>query len=130
MTEAAISAVPQHFMGFAEEFRAPGQPVIQPERFAAALHLRVQDLAQLAGVHRTTVTEAPANSRLQSFLREALRVLSAAYEVTNDRDRSLFWFRNEPIREFGHRTAEQLVADGKTEAIIAYLTSIAAGSSG
>jgi hypothetical protein len=94
------------------------------------LHLRVQDLARLAGVHRTTVTEAPANPRLQSFLREALRVLSAAYELTQDRDRSLFWFRNEPIPEFGHRTAEQLVADGKTDSIIAYLTSITGGSSG
>jgi hypothetical protein len=36
-------------MGFAEEFRAPGQPVIQPQRFAEALHLRVQDLAKLVG---------------------------------------------------------------------------------
>jgi hypothetical protein len=60
----------------------------------------------LAGVHRTTVTETPRNARLQGFLREALRALSAAYEVTQDRDRSIFWFRNTPIPEFGHRTAE------------------------
>jgi hypothetical protein len=117
-------------MGFAEEFRAPDQPVIQPELFAEALHLRVQDLATLAGVHRTTVTETPTNARLQGFLRDALRVLSAAYEVTHDRDRSIFWFRNSPIPEFGHQTAEQLVAGGKTEAVVSYLTSIAAGSSG
>jgi hypothetical protein len=112
------------------DFRAPNQPVIQPERFAEALHLRLQDLATLAGVHRSTVTETPANARLQGFLREALRALSAAYELTHDRDRSIFWFRNSPIPEFGHRTAEQLVAEGKTEAIVSYLTSIAAGSSG
>ncbi len=125
-----MSAVVKQFMGFAEEFRTPGQPVIQPERFAEALHLHVQDLAKLAGVHRTTVTEAPGNARLQGFLREALRTLSAAYEITQDRDRSIYWFRNTPIREFGHRTAETLVAEGKTDAIIAHLTSIAAGSSG
>jgi hypothetical protein len=123
-------AVVAQFMGFAEEFRAPDQPVIQPERFAEALHLRLQDLAKLAGVHRTTVTETPANARLQGFLRNALRALSAAYEVTHDRDRSIFWYRNAPIPEFGHRTAEQIVAEGKTDAIIRYLTSIAAGSSG
>jgi hypothetical protein len=125
-----VSAVAPGFLGFAEEFRAPDQPVIQPERFAQALNLRLQDLANLAGVHRTTVTETPANARLQAYLREAMRALSAAYEVTQDRDRSIFWFRNTPIREFGHRTAERLVAEGKTEAIIRYLTSIAAGSSG
>jgi hypothetical protein len=96
-----MSAVPKQFMGFAEEFRTPGQPVIQPDRFAEALHLRVQDLAKLAGVHHTTVTESPSNARSQRFPREALRALSAAYEVTQDRDRSIFWFRNTPIPEFG-----------------------------
>jgi hypothetical protein len=124
------SAVADRFTGFAEEFRAPDQSVIQPELFAEALNLRLQDLATLAGVHRTTVTETPANARLQGYLRNALRALSAAYAVTHDRDRSIFWFRNSPIPEFAHRTAEQLVAEGKTEAIISYLTSIDAGSSG
>jgi hypothetical protein len=125
-----MSVVAKPFMGFAEEFRTPGQPVIQPERFAEALHLHVQDLAKLAGVHRTTVTETPGNARLLRFLREALRSLSAAYEVTQDQDRSILWFRNTPIPEFGHRTAETLVAEGKTDAIIANLMSIAAGSPG
>jgi len=125
-----MSAVGEQFMGFAEEFRTPGQPVIHPERFAEALHWRVQDLAQLAGVHRTTVTETPSNARLQGFLRDVLRALSACFEVTHDRDRSIFWFRNTPIPEFGHRTAETLVAEGKTDAIVEYLTSIAAGYSG
>jgi hypothetical protein len=59
-----------------------------------------------------------------------LHALSAALDVTRDRDRSIFWFRNIPIPEFGHRTAETVVADGKTDAVVAYLTSIAAGSSG
>ncbi len=124
-----MSAVPQ-FLGFAEEFRTPGQPVIQPERFAAALHLQVQELAQLAHVHRTTVSEAPANVRLQSYMREALQVLSSALEVTRDRDRAIYWYRNTPIPEFNHRTAEQLVADRKTDAVLSYLTSISGGSSG
>ena len=118
------------FMSFAEEFRASGEPRIDPELFAAALRLQVQDLAALAGVHRTTVTEAPGNARLQGYLRESLRVLSAAYEVSQDRDRAIYWFRNSPSPEFGHQTAENIVAKGKSEAVIQYLTSISAGSSG
>ena len=39
-----MSTLPS-FVGFAEEFREPGQSVIQPERFAAALNLQLQELA-------------------------------------------------------------------------------------
>ena len=124
-----MAALPS-FMSFAEEFRAPGLPVIEPERFAAALHLQAQELAQLAHVHRTTVSEAPTNPRLQHFMREALRVLSAAFEVTQDRDRALYGYRNAPIAEFNHQTAERLVADHKTDAVLAYLTSIRSGATG
>jgi hypothetical protein len=119
-----------NFAGFAEEFRSLNQPIIEPERFAEALHLQTQDLAKLAGVHRTTITESPSNARLQGFLREALRAMSAAYELTHDRDRTIFWFRNSPIPEFDHLTAEQLVANGQSEAIVQYLKSVTAGSSG
>jgi hypothetical protein len=124
-----MSALPS-FVGIAEEFREPGQAVIRPERFATALNLQLQELAQLAHVHRTTVSEAPANARLQAFMRESLQVISAALEVTQDRDRAFYWYRNAPIPEFGHRTAEQLVADHKTEAVLAYLQSVRGGSSG
>jgi|SRR5882757_3123677 len=118
------------FAGFADEFRSAHQPIIDPEKFSKALHIQLQDLAKMAGVHRTTVTENPTNAKLQGYLREAVRAMSAAYEVTEDRDRTIFWFRNTPIAEYAHQTAEQLVAMGKTDAVIAYLQSIASGSSG
>lgn len=118
------------FQVFADDLRSPSQPVIAPERFAAALHLRQQDLAQLARVHRTTVAEAPANARLQGYMRDTLRVLSAAMEVAGDRDRAIYWYRNTPIPAFEHRTAEQLVSAGKTDAVVSYLLSIKTGSSG
>jgi RNA recognition motif-containing protein len=118
------------FVGFADEFRSAHQPIIDPEKFSKALHIQLQDLAKMAGVHRTTVSENPTNAKLQGYLREAVRAMSAAYEVTEDRDRTIFWFRNTPIAEYAHQTAEQLVAMGKTDAVIAYLQSIALGSSG
>jgi hypothetical protein len=124
-----MSALPS-FPGFADEFRAPGQSVIEPVRFAAALNLQMQELAQLAHVHRATVSEAPTNARLQAFMREALRVLSAAVDVARDRERAIYWYRNSPIPEFQHRTAEQLVADQKADAVLSYLASISSGSSG
>ena len=118
------------FQTFADGLRAPGLPLIAPDRFADALHLRQQELAQLARVHRTTVADAPANARLQQYMRDALRVLSAATEVSGERMRALYWYRNTPIPEFEHRTAEQLVSAGKADALIAYLQSVGSGSTG
>jgi hypothetical protein len=125
-----ILARVEMFDGFAEEFRSSGLPIIDPEKFSEALHIQLQDLAKLAGVHRTTVSDSPTNAKLQGYLRDAVRAMSAAYEVTADRARAIFWFRNTPIREFTHRTAEQLVAMGKTDAVISYLQSSATGASG
>lgn len=118
------------YLGFAEEFRTPGSPTIAPDRFASALHLQVQDLAQLAGVHRATISDSPGNARLQGYLRESLRVLSAAIVVTGDHDRAAYWFRNVPIPEFRHRTAAELVSKGHTDAVLDYLASIDSGSTG
>lgn len=118
------------FQTFADELRSPSAPVIEPDLFASALHLRQQDLAQLAHVHRSTVAEAPSNARLQRFMRDTLRVLSAVMEITSDRDRAIYWYRNTPISEFDHRTAEQLVSDGHTDAVVSYVIASASGSSG
>ncbi|WP_407352757.1 DNA-binding protein [Luteimonas sp. R10] len=123
-------AVQLDFQTFIEGLRAPGMPLIAPDRFAEALHLRQQELAQLARVHRTTVADAPANARLQQYMRDALRVLSAASETGGERAHAIDWYRNAPIPEFEHRTAEQLVSAGKADAVISYLLSTGGGSTG
>lgn len=115
---------------FAEQFQAPGKSVLEPTRVAAALELQMQELAALAGVHRATVREAPSNVRLQTFMREALRVIALATDISGDQAKAIFWFRNEPLRDFGYVTAEKLVSSGEVEAVVSYLQSIEAGSSG
>jgi hypothetical protein len=61
---------------------------------------------------------------------DALRVLSAAMGIAGDRDRTIDWYRNTPILEFQHQTAEHLVSSGKTDAVVSYLLSIESGSVG
>jgi hypothetical protein len=39
-------------------------------------------------------------------------VISAATELTGNVDKAIYWYRNEPITDYGHRTAAELVADG------------------
>jgi hypothetical protein len=58
-------------------------------------------------------------------------VLRAASDVAaGDIKRAIFWFRNEPLREFEYKTAETLVADGRADDVIRLLESYDAGAAG
>lgn len=103
---------------------------LSPERLADALGLPIQKLASLARVHRNTVTLAPTSPKLQDAMVDVVRVLSAAYALTGDIDRALFWFRNQPIADFDHFTPMQLVEQGKVQAVIDYIESISGGAAG
>lgn len=135
MTDAAIVAPPmpggtfQQFLEFLQEPGLPA-PVLSPRRFCQALHIDLQTLAEQAHVHRNTIARAPASRAVQVYLREALRVIKAATEVSGDVNKALFWYRNEPLSEFGFKTAESLQSEGRTKAVLKYVASLETGSSG
>ena len=87
------------------------------------------NLAELTGVHRNTL-RTPSSERLQGRMREMVKVISAAAELTGDLDKAIYWYRNEPIVDYGHRTAAELVADGKVEAVLAYIRDLENGARG
>lgn len=118
------------FDTFLETLREPSRPTLSPVRMAHALHMGVSEIAGLARVHRNTVTGNPESAQLQGALRDIVKVLAAAYRVNDDRERTLFWFINHPIAEFGYQTAADLVRDGKSEAVIRYLATLEGGASG
>lgn len=115
--------------GFVESLQEPRTPYISPKRFSAALGVQVAGLANLAGVHRNTMRN-PASDRLQDKLREMVRVISAAATLTGDVSKAIFWYRNEPIADYDHKTAAELVAEGHTEAVMAHLRDLENGASG
>ena len=118
------------FETFLAELQEPGRPIISPARFAQRLNLEQQRLAELAHVHRNTVSRMPSSPRLQDFLREAVRVLAAACSLSDSLDRALYWFRSHPIRDFDYKTPEVLVSEGKADAVIRYIESLSSGPSG
>nr|WP_235813565.1 antitoxin Xre/MbcA/ParS toxin-binding domain-containing protein [Brucella anthropi] len=59
-----------------------------------------------------------------------MKVISAAAELTGDLQKAIYWYRNEPIPDYGHRTAEELVADGEIEAVLAYVRDLENGARG
>lgn len=119
------------FDQFMNSLRDPAfeAPIVSARRFSEALHIDLQTLAKQAGVHRNTLSRMPASESVQRFLREALRVIRAATDVQGCVKQALFWYRNEPLSEFGYKTAEQLVSSGRTEDVLGYIVSLEARSS-
>jgi len=131
-TTVSVPAFNKNFDGFLEFLRDQeiGAAALSPRRFSEVFSMDIQTLATQAHVHRNTISRAPASEGVQRFLREALRVIRAAADLSGDVNRALFWYRNEPLQSFGYKTAEQLVSDGRTEDLLRYIESLEAGAAG
>ena len=129
--DLSMNAIAPSFSNFLDSIKADDSAVaLSPQRLAEALGLPQQRLAEMARVHRNTVSMAPNSQKLQDALVDVVRVISAAHELSGDIERALFWFRNHPIADFGHRTPMQLVEQGKAQTVIDYIESLSAGASG
>nr|WP_295105800.1 hypothetical protein [uncultured Caulobacter sp.] len=115
--------------GFVASLQEPRTPYISPKRFSEALGVQVSGLASLAGVHRNTLRN-PGSERLQGKLREMLKAIAAATLLTGDLQAALYWYRNEPIADYGHKTAAELVAEGHLEAVLAFIEDLENGATG
>jgi uncharacterized protein (DUF2384 family) len=115
--------------GFVQSLQEPKTPFISPKRFSAALGVQVASLAELTGVHRNTLRN-PSSERLQSKLREMVKVITAAAALTGDLSKAIFWFRNEPIADYDQKTPAELVAEGQVEAVLSYLRDLENGARG
>ena len=54
-------------------------------------------------------------------------MLSVARGVDSDPAEAMRWFANDPIREFGDKTAQQLVEEGNTAQLLSMLVAIRSG---
>jgi hypothetical protein len=113
-----------------ERFRESDTPYLSPAKVAEFFGYRVQELAERAHVHRNTPSSRPQAPQLQQYLQDMLRVLAVATEMTGDPKRAAFLLRNEPLRAFSYKTADTLIQEGRTDAVIAYLESLAGGAAG
>ena len=124
--EAARTAMTSRFV---ESLQEPRTPYISPKRLSAALGVQIANLAALTGVHRNTLRN-PGSERVQTKLREMVKAITAAAAVTDDIAKAIYWFRNEPIADYDHKTAAELVADGRLEAVLSYLRDLENGARG
>jgi hypothetical protein len=131
-TASTVPAFNKNFECFLDYLRdqEAGAAALSPRRFSEVFGMDIQTLATQAHVHRNTISRAPTSDSVQRFLREALRVIRAATDLSGDVNRALFWYRNEPLQPFGYKSAEQLVSDGRTEDLLRYIESLEAGATG
>jgi hypothetical protein len=131
-TYSATPALNRGFEGLIDFLRDQdaGASTLSPKRFGDVLSIDIQTLATQAHVHRNTISRAPASESVQKFIREALRVIRAAHDLSGNVSRAIFWYRNEPLPPFGYMTAEQLVSGGRTEDVLRYVASLEAGAAG
>lgn len=54
------------------------------------------------------------------------RVMQAVEAISGDHDRAVAWLQ-EPLPTFDGKTALELIAEGRTDAVLRYLASIASG---
>ena len=78
----------------------------------------------------TPVRVNPASEVLQDRLREMIRIIASAVELTGDVEKALYWFRNEPIADYRHQTALDLVSRGQAEAVLTHLEDLKNGAAG
>lgn len=125
--EDAPALLVSRFMGDLQE---PRTSFISSERFAERLGMSRMTLARVAGVHRNTLRTNPGSEALQARLREMIKVILAASELTGDIETATYWFKNEPIGDYRGQTPVELVAAGKSEAVLTYLEDLKNGAAG
>jgi hypothetical protein len=112
---------------FLEEVREPGSTTISPAKMADKLSLQLQELAANARVHRNTIRLHPESAKVQEHMRDLAKVISAASAVQSDFSKAIYWMKNTPIPAFRHKTASELIAEGRTDDVINYLESLQSG---
>ena len=71
---------------------------------------------------------APPPEGAQCSIRQALRELRAATDLSCDLAGTISWYRNEPLLPFHYETAEQLVSEGRTEDVLRYVEFLETGA--
>lgn len=104
---------------------------LSPVKFIELMNLDIGTFADRAHVHRNTVSRAPGSATVQAHIRDNIRVLRAAYDLSGgDLNKAKVWFKNEPLPEFDYKTPETLVAEGHADDVIRLIEMYEAGAAG
>lgn len=103
--------------------------LVEMDRLAAAVRVTKTELANLAGLSRDAVskTARATSPATQARLRDVVEILNRVQGWAGSPAQALAWYRSQPLSGFGDRTAEELVKEGRAEAVKRHLGRIAEG---
>ncbi|HEC12991.1 MAG TPA: DUF2384 domain-containing protein [Acidiferrobacteraceae bacterium] len=102
---------------------------IYPKTLADRFHTTVKDVAVLTGIsiHILSKRDRVRSRGSQQRLHEIVSIINRVTPWCGDAFQAYAWFRSEPLPGFGGLTAEELVKDGRAQAVQGYIASIAEG---
>lgn len=103
--------------------------VVSPSALAERLRITKLELAVTLGLSRDSVSKkARAEAqKTQSRLRDMVEIINRVLPWTGSELAAFAWYRSQPLPSFGDKTAEDLVGEGRGEAVKAYLSRITEG---
>lgn len=103
--------------------------LIETGRLSEKLKVTKLELATAAGLSRDSVSKAArlAAPATQSRLRDMVEIIGRVLPWAGSVPQAFAWYRAQPLPSFGDQTAEDLVKEGRAEAVKAYLARIAVG---
>jgi hypothetical protein len=103
--------------------------VVAADRLTEQLRISKGELALALGLSRDSVSKtARLKSRAtQARLRDALEIINRVLPWAGSVAQAFAWYRSQPLPSFGDQTAEDLVKEGRAEAVKAYLARLAVG---
>jgi hypothetical protein len=115
------------FDNAATAFGDAGRPFLSARVVAERLGVTLAELAGLIGVARNTLTARSGARRVDAALSPVVRILAMAGEMAGGEERAAIWFKHQPIPGWAGKTAFDLVREGKTDKVLAYLEAVRAG---
>lgn len=103
--------------------------LVDADRLSAEFRVTKTELALAAGLGREAISKtARLRSRAtQSRLRDVAEIINRVLPWAGSVPQAFAWYRAQPLPSFGDRTAEDLVKEGRAEAVRTYLGRIAVG---
>jgi hypothetical protein len=82
---------------------------------------------RVSEVARNTLTAASGVRKVDQALSPVVRILAMAAEMAGDESRAAIWFKHQPIPGWAGKTAYDLVGEGKSDKVLAYLEAVRSG---
>ncbi|NOX08361.1 MAG: DUF2384 domain-containing protein [Gammaproteobacteria bacterium] len=109
--------------------RVIGKEGVEATSLARTLHITKQELAAATGLSRDAVTKTSRSSSVatQGRLRETVEIINRVIPWSGSVELAFAWYRSQPLPSFGDKTAEDLLKEGRGQALRDYLSRIAEG---